>query len=71
MIDLNQLVTNSDELADETFDWGTLKWLCSDALKPGVEHHRGLSKRLASATSNPARKIRYITIPVAKKCSIC
>ena len=42
MIDLNQLVTNCEELPNETFNWGTLKWLCSSTLLPGAEQTVGL-----------------------------
>lgn len=42
MTDLNQLVTNDAELPNETFDWGTLKWLYSDALSPSAEQTLGI-----------------------------
>lgn len=29
MIDLKAIVIDSDQLPDETFAWGTLKWLCN------------------------------------------
>ena len=42
MLDLNQLVTNSRDLPEQTFEWGTLKWLCSDVLSPRAEQTLGI-----------------------------
>ncbi len=52
MIDANQFVTNSDELQEETFDWGTLKWLCNDRLSPGAEQTLGIC-RIKPGRRNP------------------
>jgi mannose-6-phosphate isomerase-like protein (cupin superfamily) len=35
-------VVQEKDLAVETFDWGTLQWLCSDALSPGAKLTLGL-----------------------------
>ena len=35
-------VTNRDELPDETFALGTLKWLCNDELLPGATQTVGI-----------------------------
>lgn len=35
-------VIDSEQLPDETFEWGTLKWLCNAKLSPGAEQTLGL-----------------------------
>jgi len=35
-------VTASDDLPEESFDWGTLKWLSSDKLSPGAAQTLGI-----------------------------
>lgn len=42
--DASALVTNSDELEEETFEWGTLKWLSSAKLSPGAEQTVGICR---------------------------
>ena len=42
MSDLLSLVTHSDLLPLETFEWGTLKWLCNDQLSPGAAQTVGI-----------------------------
>ena len=36
MIDFQQLTTDVANLPTETFDWGTLTWLCNSKLSPGA-----------------------------------
>src|SRR5262249_40048808 len=33
---------SSEDLPEETFDWGTLKWLCNDRLSPGAAQTVGI-----------------------------
>lgn len=42
MIDAATLVTHRDELPEQSFAWGTLRWLCSDQLQPGAQQTLGL-----------------------------
>jgi len=35
-------VTETEELEEQTFDWGTLKWVCNDELSPGAAQTIGL-----------------------------
>jgi quercetin dioxygenase-like cupin family protein len=35
-------VAHSENLNIETFDWGTLRWLCNDKLSPGAEQTLGI-----------------------------
>ncbi|MBM3971360.1 MAG: cupin domain-containing protein [Planctomycetes bacterium] len=42
MFDLNQLTTDTATLATETFEWGTLTWLCNAKLSPGAKQTVGL-----------------------------
>jgi mannose-6-phosphate isomerase-like protein (cupin superfamily) len=37
-----QLLTQSDKLALEEFEWGTLRWLCHDKLSPGALQTLGI-----------------------------
>lgn len=52
MADLKQFVTHDDELAEETFAWGSLKWLCNHELSPGAAQTVGVS-RILSGRRNP------------------
>ena len=42
MIDLRQMTTQISELPTETFEWGTLTWLCNAKLSPGAKQTVGL-----------------------------
>ena len=42
MTDLKAIVIDSDQLPDESFAWGTLKWLCNAKLSPGAAQTLGL-----------------------------
>lgn len=42
MTDLRQMTTQIAELPTETFEWGTLKWLCNAKLSPGAKQTVGL-----------------------------
>jgi len=35
-------VAHGEDLEIETFDWGTLRWLCNDKLSPGAEQTLGI-----------------------------
>jgi len=50
--ELKQCVTRDDELAEETFAWGSLKWLMNDQLSPGAAQTVGLS-RILPGQRNP------------------
>jgi quercetin dioxygenase-like cupin family protein len=39
---MNAYFTNSDELPQEEFEWGTLQWLCNARLSPGAEQTLGI-----------------------------
>lgn len=39
---LHALVTDRSQLPVESFDWGTLQWLCNDTLLPGATQTVGL-----------------------------
>jgi mannose-6-phosphate isomerase-like protein (cupin superfamily) len=45
-------VTNSAALPVETFDWGTLQWLCNDRLLPGSVQTLGLCQ-IHPGAANP------------------
>ena len=42
MFDLTRFVTNTATLPVETFEWGTLQWLCNATLSPGAQQTMGL-----------------------------
>lgn len=42
MIDFTQLTTDVVTLPTETFEWGTLTWLCNAKLSPGAAQTVGL-----------------------------
>lgn len=42
MPDFNQLTTDIFALPKETFEWGTLTWLCNAKLSPGAKQTVGL-----------------------------
>lgn len=42
MIDLRKMTTQISELPTETFEWGTLQWLCNAKLSPGAKQTVGL-----------------------------
>ena len=42
MIDWKQLTTDIADLPTETFEWGTLTWLCNAKLSPGAMQTVGL-----------------------------
>ena len=46
------LVTHSDQLPVQSFDWGTLQWLCNGELSPGTTQTVGIC-HLHSRKSNP------------------
>lgn len=41
-MNLTGFVMHGDELPLETFEWGTLQWLCNDRLSPGSAQTAGL-----------------------------
>lgn len=45
-------VTTSDDLPEESFDWGMLKWLSSDKLSPGAAQTLGIC-HIRPGRSNP------------------
>jgi mannose-6-phosphate isomerase-like protein (cupin superfamily) len=45
-------VATADELPDEVFEWGTLKWLCNDRLSPGAAQTVGIC-HILPGKSNP------------------
>src|SRR5262245_30373616 len=45
-------VAKIEELQQESFDWGTLQWLCNDRLSPGAQQTVGICQILAGK-SNP------------------
>jgi quercetin dioxygenase-like cupin family protein len=51
MTDPTAVVIDSDQLPDETFEWGTLKWLCNAQLSPGAEQTLGLCHIWAGQTN--------------------
>lgn len=42
MIDFTQMTTDIAALSTETFEWGTLTWLCNAKLSPGAAQTVGL-----------------------------
>ena len=42
MFDPARFVTNAETLPVESFEWGTLQWLCNAKLSPGAEQTLGL-----------------------------
>jgi len=52
MFDPTSYVTNARELPIETFDWGTLQWLCRDGLLAGAEQTLGICN-IHPGRSNP------------------
>jgi quercetin dioxygenase-like cupin family protein len=42
MTDPTAVVIDSEQIPEETFEWGTLKWLCNAKLSPGSEQTVGL-----------------------------
>lgn len=47
-----QPITRRDDLPVETFDWGTLQWLCNGMLIPGATQTIGLCE-IAPGKRNP------------------
>ena len=45
-------VKHAHEIPEESFAWGTLKWLCNDRLSPGAAQTVGLS-RILPGKRNP------------------
>jgi quercetin dioxygenase-like cupin family protein len=45
-------VTTSDDLPEESFEWGTLKWFCNDRLSPGAAQTLGIC-HVRPGCSNP------------------
>lgn len=45
-------VKHAHEIPEESFAWGTLKWLCNDRLSPGAAQTVGLS-RILPGRRNP------------------
>lgn len=45
-------VKHAHEIQEESFAWGTLKWLCNDRLSPGAAQTVGLS-RILPGQRNP------------------
>jgi oxalate decarboxylase/phosphoglucose isomerase-like protein (cupin superfamily) len=52
MLDPTVLVTHGDQLPMETFDWGTLQWICNGSLLPGTSQTVGIC-HLHPGKSNP------------------
>lgn len=52
MLDVLALVTQTDRLPRDEFDWGTLQWLCNDKLSPGSALTLGMCE-LFAGQSNP------------------
>jgi oxalate decarboxylase/phosphoglucose isomerase-like protein (cupin superfamily) len=46
MLDPNTLVTRADRLPIQSFDWGTLLWLCNGELSPGTTQTLGICQLL-------------------------
>jgi mannose-6-phosphate isomerase-like protein (cupin superfamily) len=44
MLDIGTLLTHTEDLDVETFDWGTLQWLGNGRLMPGAAQTLGLSE---------------------------
>jgi quercetin dioxygenase-like cupin family protein len=42
MFDPTTLVAQRDELAEQTFPWGTLRWLVNGQLQPGAQQTLGI-----------------------------
>jgi quercetin dioxygenase-like cupin family protein len=49
---LQSFVTDNDQLREEVFPWGTLKWLCNAKLSPGALQTVGLC-HIAPGQRNP------------------
>jgi quercetin dioxygenase-like cupin family protein len=43
---MNPFVIQSDELPQDQFEWGTLRWLCNARLSPGAEQTIGVCQIL-------------------------
>ena len=52
MTERNPFVVQAEVLEIETFDWGTLRWLCNAALSPGAEQTLGIC-HIRPACRNP------------------
>ena len=52
MTDLNHFVTDSDEVPVETFEWGTLNWLCNEKISPGAAQTVGIC-HISPGQQNP------------------
>lgn len=52
MIDWKRIVTDSEQLAEEVFPWGNLKWLCNAKLSPGAQQTVGIC-HIAPGQRNP------------------
>ena len=52
MTDLSRFVTHGEQLPEEEFAWGTLKWLCNEMLSPGALQTIGIC-HIAPGQRNP------------------
>lgn len=52
MVDLASFLIDTNLIAEDSFEWGTLKWLCNDSLSPGSLQTVGWCKILPGC-SNP------------------
>ena len=52
MFDPLQFVSDAGQLPTETFDWGTLQWLCNGGLFPDAEQTLGIC-HIRSGCHNP------------------
>jgi quercetin dioxygenase-like cupin family protein len=43
-LSLDSLVAHGDELPEEVFEWGTLRWLCNDRISPGAAQTLGICR---------------------------
>ena len=63
MLDIGTLLTHTEDLDVETFDWGTLQWLANGRLLPGAAQTLGLSE------IKPGRRNPLPTTRIVKKSS--
>jgi quercetin dioxygenase-like cupin family protein len=42
MLDATTLVAQRDQLTEQAFPWGTLRWLCNGQLQPGAQETLGI-----------------------------
>lgn len=52
MIDPKTLTSQRDELPEQTFDWGALRWLCNGQLQPGAQQTLGIC-HIRAGQGNP------------------